>query len=94
MTGKQLGAGEYDQGQSDAEKATHDKVSGSRLCIITKREDENNPHANIGASHHCGNEISKRVSLEIIDFLNSDAGKFFACILKHAVPPQLIGFLK
>jgi len=91
MAGKQICAGEYDQDKGDTEKAPHDKVLGSRVRIIPERKYEHDPDANIGTGHHCGNEESDGVSLEIVNFINRNARKLFGCVSVHANPLSSIG---
>ena len=49
------------------------------------------PDANVGTGHHCGNEKSDGVSLEIVDFVNRNARKLFGCVSVHANPLSSIG---
>ena len=56
VSGKQLCARDDHQRQRDAERGAHDELLELGRYLVAEREDQKNPHADVGAGEHAGDE--------------------------------------
>ena len=87
MAGVELGTGEDDQDEGEAERGTHDQRPDGRIQERAEAEDEEDAEADIDAGHCRADEEAGRMALQEARLRFADGGKLADGFVEHGCSP-------